>query len=862
MKIAPALTFAALICGASAFAGIIPGSFRQVDCEGGGWFEQIIPHRSGVLYGRTDVGGMYRSDDHGDTWQFLSGDLQHGASYHVQGVAVSAFNPDVVYQATGVSYSPTDPGRGVWKSSDGGGTWTQVLAGVNFSGNDLERWGTECLVIAPDNDNELWAGSRQQGLWRSINAGAGWTNVAPADFDTPNIIIASIAIHPSAPNTIWVAGSVESGPNPNSGGVWVSTNRGVTWTKKINATRIYSVALKEEGGIITAFAAGVDDPEDDYSTVDVLWRMTAFGTATNVYSNFNAVLPYQPFAGDELAMVQVLGNGHVWASNLFEFTARSLDNGNSFELMPMTLTGPLPSWSRDINAIEGGRNGLIQDPTNANRLFLGGGYAPFRSVDGGATWSFMTKGIGETVAWRPSYHPTDPNRIWFPLADLGATTVSDAGASGISTGYIAPHFPFPDDIVMFARRLLISPGKVIAPGGEQSGHQPRIYQTTNEGATWTKLAGTGLPFASGREIIETVASKDNGNDFLIFTGGPLTATAGGVYRTTDGGGNFSRSSGFPTGYDPGQEFYWNVSLERDATDNAVRYALLRNSGFWKSSDRGASWTKPGVQPNGSFGRLRVDAVSGRLWVGHSFGLEYSATGGNSWVFLNGVFETVTELDVHDGRIAVIGRKSGDTSDHIYYSSDNGASWNEITRPGARFAKTEQVSVDPWRPGTVWICTGGRAIARFTPGSGTPVETWRETNFGTRLPNGPAAPQADPERDGLVNQLEYVTGTNPNTLTPARPWQPSRAGGRLTFTFSRNTAATDAIITVQGADNVDGPWTDLARSAGGAATAPLIGGVSVMESGSGAIRTVEVRDLFMTSDAAHPKRFMRLHVVVP
>jgi hypothetical protein len=327
----------------------------------------------------------------------------------------------------------------------------------------------------------------------------------------------------------------------------------------------------------------------------------------------------------------------------------------------------------------------------------------------------MVRGIGETVAWRASFHPTDPNRVWLPIADLGVTTVSDGGASGASSGYIAPHFPYPDDNVMFTHRALVSATKVIAPGGEQATHKARIYQTTNNGASWTKLAGTGLPTADNRELIEAVASADNADDFLVFTAGQITASEGGIYRTTNGGANFTRATGLPLGYDAGAEFYWNVSLERDASDNAVRYALLRNNGFWKSTNRGATWTRPTTQPGNAFGRLRVDAVTGRIWIGHVVGLEFSANGGASWTSVSGL-TSVSELDAHNGRIAVIGRMAGDTADHIYVSADNGATWDEITRPGNRFANAAAVAVDPWRPGTIWISTGGRSIARFTPGS--------------------------------------------------------------------------------------------------------------------------------------------------
>ncbi len=60
------------------------------------------------------------------------------------------------------------------------------------------------------------------------------------------------------------------------------------------------------------------------------------------------------------------------------------------------------------------------------------------------------------------------------------------------------------------------------------------------------------------------------------------------------------------------------------------------------------------------------------------------------------------------------QKTGDVADHIYVSPDNGVTWDEITRPGQRFANAEAVAVDPYRPGTIWISTGGRSVARFTP----------------------------------------------------------------------------------------------------------------------------------------------------
>jgi hypothetical protein len=326
---------------------------------------------------------------------------------------------------------------------------------------------------------------------------------------------------------------------------------------------------------------------------------------------------------------------------------------------------------------------------------------------------------------------------------------------------------------MFSHRVLVSASKAIAPGGEQSTHRARIYQTTDNGTNWSKLAGTGLPTSDNRELIEAVASADNADDFLVFTASALTASEGGIYRTTNGGGNFIRSTGLPVGYDPGAEFYWNVSLERDATDNTIRYALLRNDGFWKSTNRGASWAKPAVQPGNNFGRLRVDPISGRIWVGHVVGLEYSPDKGATWTPVSDL-TSVSELDAYSNRIAVIGRKSGDDADHIYYSADNGSTWDEITRAGQRFANAEAVALDPWRPGTVWISTGGRAIARFTPGAPLQLVT-----AVSRKVHGAAGPFD-------INL--------PLTGEPGVECRSTASNHTLVFNFNNNVASGNASVT--------------------------------------------------------------------
>ena len=146
---------------------------------------------------------------------------------------------------------------------------------------------------------------------------------------------------------------------------------------------------------------------------------------------------------------------------------------------------------------------------------------------------------------------------------------------------------------------------------------------------------------------------------------------------------------------------------------------------------------------------------------------------------------------------------------------------------------------------------------------TPWHAWRLTNFPATVNDSAVAGDfADAERDGIVNRLEYAFGGNPNTAAQTPLPISGVLGGRLAITFTRVVANTDLTLTVQGADQPAGPWTDLASSVGGAATTALLGGVLVTEMGSGATRSVEVRDLYTTSDPLHPVRILRVVVARP
>jgi hypothetical protein len=84
-----------------------------------------------------------------------------------------------------------------------------------------------------------------------------------------------------------------------------------------------------------------------------------------------------------------------------------------------------------------------------------------------------------------------------------------------------------------------------------------------------------------------------------------------------------------------------------------------------------------------------------------------------------------------------------------------------------------------------------------------------------------------------------------------------ASGSLELRFNRFPERTDITLTVEGADSVAGPWTGLARSVGAGAFSALIAGVSISESGNGAIQAVAIGDSFPLPNASQTHRFLRL-----
>jgi uncharacterized delta-60 repeat protein len=139
-------------------------------------------------------------------------------------------------------------------------------------------------------------------------------------------------------------------------------------------------------------------------------------------------------------------------------------------------------------------------------------------------------------------------------------------------------------------------------------------------------------------------------------------------------------------------------------------------------------------------------------------------------------------------------------------------------------------------------------------AGSPFASWQMLHFATT--SGPAAPDIDPDGDGLTNIVEYATGSDPNIYDAANVITAGWLAGKLTASFPRNTGATDVLIRVQASADLQS-WEDLAASALGNPMNALKSGATAAESGAGAVRAVTVTDFAAGSSATHPRAFLRV-----
>jgi len=191
-----------------------------------------VPSQPNVFYMGAVNGGVWKTDDYGRTWNPIFDDQPTGS---IGAVAVAPSDPNIIYVGSGAGIIRPDlsVGDGMYKSTDGGKTWTHL--GLR-DGQQIPQ-----IAIDPKNPNRLfvavlghpYGANAERGIFRSLDGGQTFEKVFFKDENTGG---SDVAIDPSNPNTVYAAmwetrqGPWENGSlNGTGGGLFKSTDGGKTW---------------------------------------------------------------------------------------------------------------------------------------------------------------------------------------------------------------------------------------------------------------------------------------------------------------------------------------------------------------------------------------------------------------------------------------------------------------------------------------------------------------------------------------------------------------------------------------------------------------------------------------------------------
>jgi photosystem II stability/assembly factor-like uncharacterized protein len=178
--------------------------------------------------------GIYKSTDAGKTWKHVGFRTVDAISK----IRIDPTNPDIVYAAVFGKYSVDSPERGIYKSTDGGASWKRVLYRDDKTGGidiALDRANPKVIYAALweayRKEYQMSSGGPGSGLFKSTDGGESWTEITRAK-GMPSGLVGRIGVATTAANSNRVYAIVEN----DNGGLFKSDDAGASWTL-VNADR-------------------------------------------------------------------------------------------------------------------------------------------------------------------------------------------------------------------------------------------------------------------------------------------------------------------------------------------------------------------------------------------------------------------------------------------------------------------------------------------------------------------------------------------------------------------------------------------------------------------------------------------------
>lgn len=646
--------------------------------------------------------GLWKTEDAGTYWEPVGDkDFKYGS---IGAMEFSESDPHIAYVGMGEPQMRNNVswGDGVYKTTDGGETWTHLgLVETNHI-SQVRVHPTDPDIVFVAAFGHAFGPNAERGVFRTKDGGKTWDKVL---YKSDNAGAIDLVMNPSNPDelfaVIWEFERKAWGPKTGgpATGLWKSTDGGDSW---IEITR--NSGLPQEGGFgrmgVTMSAA---DAKKVYALIDSETKPGLY-VSNDLGESWEFVSDYFQIIGRPFYYSHIYASPHdaneLWSPNNRMFMSK--DGGNTWILDPGIKDDFHDIWicPKDPKRMIGSNDGGCQV-----------------SMTGGLTWSSQHTQKNSQF-YRVNVDNDFPYNVYGSGQDILAYKVPSAsrwgGISGYETtiignGEISSVIPNPEDLNIVYN---ISGGAPMGSGapftvnniatGQNevrsvwptplfglngydlkyrfnwdlayflSPHDPKtiylggnvVFKTTDEGLTWEVISGdltnnikerqkiTGTPWLSeyfGQEIYSTIKRMDESplKQGLIWTG----SDDGKIFVTKDGGTNWEDVS--ITDCPDYSQIY---EIEPSPHDPATAYVAISNFNtyddyspyLYKTSDYGQTWTNlSGNFPQSEITRtIREDKVrKGLLFAGTETGVFYSLNDGESWEKLKVNLPAVPVVDI-------------------------------------------------------------------------------------------------------------------------------------------------------------------------------------------------------------------------
>lgn len=766
MRFALAILTALLACALASPAGAATGPslpWRSIGpAVSGGRVAAVAgtDRDPALYYAGAAGGGVWKTTDAGQTWKPV---FDATGMPSIGAIAIDPNDTSTVWVGTGEGNPRNDvsEGNGVYKTSDGGKTWTHVLSLANalITAIVVDPKDTKHVLVGVFGDP--FADGTDRGVYRTLDGGATWSKVLFAGLSSG---ISDLAMDPHDPALLFAGvweyrrtpWSVQSGGDAD--GLYRSADGGATWTKLEG----HGLPDGLQGRIAVAFAPS--NPQRVYAIVQsargLLWRSDDGGTNWKMVSADTAIdeRPFyfshifvDPENADRIFSVSVHlvvsedggskfsasgqglhGDHHaMWIAAGGKRIIEGNDGGVGF-----SFDGGR-SWKRDANIPISQLYHVGYSRENPYRVCAalqdnGIFCAPANPLDprgvSASQWIFANGGDG---TWA-EFDPRDPAIVWTAVA--GGNNGGDLYIADFARGQTRPIAPYERDQnavdpaklehrFNWETPIAFDPfdARVAYAGGE------RLFVTRNRGVTWTTAGPDLTRNAKEHQVITGGITLDGTgaetSDTLLFIA-PSQVAQGEIWAGTDDGlvqltrdGGRTWKNVTPAGIAPWGRFA-SISLSRANAGTALaaydRHMLGdRKPYLFLTRDFGAHWQSVAGGLPGDDQSVRSALLDPRdervFFAGMERSLWMSWDAGGHWEQVGGL----PPASIRDIRL------QPDSGDIVLATHGRGTYVFDDATPLERFdrARTAGVDVFDVRPATRWELQSYYRTA--TDGAGPP-----------------------------------------------------------------------------------------------------------------------------------------------